>query len=182
MINVVFILDETGSMSYNKVETVQAFNTYIKELRKHKKAKDIRFTLTRFNSSKVDIYYDKVKLSKVKELTDYSPNNMTPLYDAIGKTITDMHTDKCIVAILTDGEENCSREYTFLHIKALIEEKKVHGWEFNFLATGLEHNRVANTGRLLDINTYSGASSAKLSNVFYLNTLSYIDTDLNSLE
>ena len=182
MINVVFILDETGSMELNKVETVQAFNTYIKELRKHKKAKDIRFTLTRFNSGKIDIYYDKVKLSKVKELTDYLPNNMTPLYDAIGKTIAELHTDKCIVAILTDGEENCSREYTLLHIKALIEEKKELGWEFNFLATGLEYNKVAKTGRLLNVNTFSGASSAKLSNVFYCNTLSYLDDDLNSLE
>jgi Mg-chelatase subunit ChlD len=145
MINVMFVLDETGSMELIKDETVKSFNNYIKELKKSKNSKKIKFSLLRFDSTKVDLYYDNVKLKEVKKLTDYKPGCMTPLYDALGKAINSIDNDICIVVVLTDGEENSSKEFNYQQIQKLIEEKQSKGWEFIYLATGLNNQQRMNT-------------------------------------
>ena len=136
-----FVLDETGSMLGVKEQTVSGFNEYIQTLKNEKNAKDIRFTLTQFNSEKVEVVHDGAKLKDVPNLTDetYRPDAMTPLYDAIGKTIraleTSMNSKKmsALVVIQTDGQENHSKDYNQQTIFKLIEDKKKEGWSFAFL-------------------------------------------------
>jgi Mg-chelatase subunit ChlD len=179
MINVVFILDETGSMQVRKKETVDSFNEYIEKLKEHKNIKKVRFTLVRFNSSKLDIYYDKVKLNKVNKLEDYKPDDATPLYDVIGKTINSIDSDKCIMAILTDGQENMSLEFKYRDIVEMIQDKTKLGWEFIFLATGIDDmdaSAVASAGAGLGFTTrHSSKKVGDLYNVFYGSTIAYID-------
>lgn len=139
--HVSFILDETGSMDSVKQQTISGFNEYVGTMKREKNAKDIRFTLTQFNSEKIDVVYDSKKLDKVSPLSDktYQPNYMTPLYDAIGLTITSMERklngkdQKALVVIQTDGLENDSKEYSQKKIFKLIEKKKKKGWTFAFL-------------------------------------------------
>ena len=40
-----------------------------------------------------------------------------------------------LVTIITDGEENCSTEYSLNMIKTLIEKLKKHNWTFSFIGT-----------------------------------------------
>ena len=40
--------------------------------------------------------------------------------------------------IITDGEENASREYSVEKVKAMIEEEKIYGWEFVFLGANID--------------------------------------------
>src|SRR3970282_3051826 len=84
---VIFLLDETGSMESYKEATINGFNEYLQSLKKD--GKDTLFTLTRFNSDKIETPYSAVPISEVEELTDetYRPDAMTPLYDAIAKTV-----------------------------------------------------------------------------------------------
>jgi hypothetical protein len=181
MINVVFVLDETGSMQIRKDETVKQFNKYIKKIKKHKNADDVRFSLTRFNSSKRDIFYDKVKLKNVKKLTDYTPDFATPLYDAIGLTINSIKSDKCIFVILTDGEENSSIEFTYDDIVKLVKDKTDDGWEFVFLATGLDNMQARMVVMAVaDMGFGTQKSSHKvrqLYNTAYINTVAYLDDE-----
>ena len=134
-----FILDETGSMITCKDQTISGFNEYMNTLKREKKSKNVRFTLVKFNSSKIDIVYDGVKISEVSELSDenYVPDNLTPLYDAIGMTITKLEKsigkDKALLVIQTDGHENASREYTQKAIFDLVTKKRDGGWAFVFL-------------------------------------------------
>lgn len=137
-----FILDETGSMGSVKSQTIAGFNEYVETLKAEPNATDIRFALTKFNSDKVDVVYDGVKLSKVDPLTDesYRPSAMTPLYDAIGLTIkaleskfTGKKKQAALVVIQTDGMENYSKEFTSRNIFDMIDEKKKAGWTFVFL-------------------------------------------------
>ena len=65
---------------------------------------------------------------------------MTPLYDAIGLSLTRLehHTASLadvavVVTIITDGLENASREYRRESIHRLIDEMKGKGWAFNFM-------------------------------------------------
>jgi hypothetical protein len=136
-----FVLDETGSMSTFKLQTISGFNEYIDTLKKEKNAKDVLFTLTKFNSEKVDTVYNGSKLEDVVHLNEdsYRPNALTPLYDAVGRTIhslEDKVTGKkqnVLLVIQTDGQENASKEFTCESIFKLIDEKKKLGWTFVFL-------------------------------------------------
>lgn len=132
-----FILDETGSMQVVKGATISGFNEYITTLRATDNAEDIRFTLTKFNSEKVELVHDSVSLDKVALLTEqsYQPDNLTPLYDVIGKTLKSIKDDGCNVlfVIQTDGQENYSKEFTRQAIFDLVAEKKKVSWTFVFL-------------------------------------------------
>ncbi|NIP23783.1 MAG: VWA domain-containing protein, partial [Phycisphaerae bacterium] len=111
-----FILDETGSMLSVKDQTISGYNEYLDTL---KQEKDVLFTLTKFNSAKVEVVYDAVKIKDVELLTadTYHPTATTPLYDAIGTTITSLEKatknkkGKKLVVIQTDGLENASKEF-----------------------------------------------------------------------
>lgn len=143
-----FVLDETGSMMKVKDATIEGFNAYIQTLREDDSASLIRFTLTHFNSNKVDVRFAGVKLKAVPLLTpaSYQPAAMTPLYDAVGQTIraTEQQiADKknppdVLLVIQTDGLENYSREYDQKGIFDLIREKRQQGWTFVFLAADLD--------------------------------------------
>lgn len=152
-IHISFVLDETGSMLAVKGQTIDGFNEYIKTVKGEKNAGDTRFTLTKFNSEKVEIVHEGVKLGKVGLLTEesYRPANLTPLYDAIGQTIRSIEGKKgnILVVIQTDGQENASKEYTRDAIFALIAEKKKTGWTFVFL--GADQDAWA-TGQLLGLD------------------------------
>lgn len=84
----------------------------------------------------------------------YTPRGSTALLDAIGRTIIEMSQKikkmkqserpvHVIVAIITDGQENASREFTIAKVKKLIEEKKARGWDFIFVGADLEAITVA---------------------------------------
>ena len=137
-----FVLDETGSMMGVKEQTISGFNEYVDTLKNEANSDDVRFTLTKFNSDKVEIVCDGIKLSKVKHLNNssYSPASLTPLYDAIGRTIHSLEKHlkekkkaKGLVVIQTDGHENHSREFDRAGIFKLIDEKTKQGWPFAFL-------------------------------------------------
>jgi hypothetical protein len=66
---------------------------------------------------------------------NFKPRGGTALFDAIGKTIEDLNTDRDVVfVIITDGEENSSREYKREAIMKMIETQTEAGWKFLFLA------------------------------------------------
>ena len=144
-----FILDETGSMAECLNATVGGFNEYIQTLKTE--ATDeapIRFSLTKFNSSKKDgaeiVYTNKdVRVVPLLNSQSYIPSAMTPLYDAIARTVMFVEEElvnkkkrkqpKIICVILTDGQENDSKHFTKENITELIKKKEKDGWNFVFL-------------------------------------------------
>ena len=88
------------------------------------------------------------KLTKAK----YNPCCMTPLYDAIGKSIktlekktADIEDVAVLVTIITDGMENASMEWTGQAIKKLIDERKEEGWMFSYIGADHDVEQVAAT-------------------------------------
>ncbi len=143
-----FLLDESGSMQGRAGSTMTGFNEYIKTLRKN--GENALFTFTKFNTERTEIVYKGVPLTSVGELnyTNYNPNHGTPLFDAVGRTIAALDAEYAsfpankkpavIVAIMTDGEENSSREFTQQRIAELIAAREKQGWDFIYL--GADHN------------------------------------------
>src|SRR5699024_7460969 len=85
------------------------------------------------------------KLTKVKDMThkDYLVGGSTALLDAIGQTIQHMSQMKdainVLFVIITDGQENASRQFTVQTVKLLLEQQKeAKGWVFIFLGANID--------------------------------------------
>jgi hypothetical protein len=155
-LKVVVLIDESGSMSSCETATISGFNEYIQKLQKENK--NITVTLTKFNSDGVTMAFSNLPVHKVPFLSheNYNPSACTPLYDAIGKTITqDKINKKTLFIIMTDGQENASKEYSLSAIQSLIKEQEKQGWSFVYLGAdqdawgnahslGLSHGNVMN--------------------------------------
>lgn len=166
-----FVLDETGSMLCVKESTISGFNEYIKTL-KSNGAGNILFTLTQFNSDRIETVYEAVPLKDVEDRTsaNYQPNNLTPLYDAIAQTIHSTEgkiegmkpKPKVICVIQTDGLENASKEITTVQeIRKLIERKSSDGWTFVFLGADQDAWAVGGQMGIVAANTMSYGNTAK---------------------
>jgi len=162
-----FILDETGSMISCKEATISGFNEYIKNLQKEKNK--IYFSLTTFNSSGIKTPYVKTLIQDIKPLTPetYQPNNLTPLYDAIAKTVKAVektNSKKILCVIMSDGEENASKEYTRTKLFDLIKDKEKEGWNFIYLGANQDSWQVGNAIGLSKGNVMN-YSTANMQNV-----------------
>lgn len=138
-----FVLDKSGSMATCLDDTIGGFNTYIGELKKDTKSQ-YHFSLTLFDT-RFETRHVAINLSGVPDLTkqNYVPGGGTALLDAIGRTVSAVEAkgekyDKVLTVILTDGQENSSREFNLAKIKELIEKKEGEGnWTFVFLGADL---------------------------------------------
>lgn len=138
-----FVLDETGSMQLRKKPTISGFNEWMAEMEKF--PGDLQFTMLLFNTEKHELLHKQAVLSPDNPVRltneNYLPSGGTPLFDAIGKMIREIEgiqssfEDETSVTfvILTDGEENSSREYSLEAIQSLIQEKETAGWTFTYL-------------------------------------------------
>ena len=139
------IVDESGSMGIIQRETLSGLNETIATCRKMQEQfpeMEQRVTLLTFESNNFKVLYDNVPATEAKQLEegDYVPGGCTPLYDAIGKGIARINAvakngDNVLVTILTDGEENSSREYNLEMVNNLINKQKELGWTFTLIGT-----------------------------------------------
>ena len=152
---VAFVLDETGSMHSIREDTIGGFNQWLEE-QKELDVEEMRFSLVLFSKIQGEktyrIRHEGVPIEDVDPLDDatYRPRGTTPLLDAIGVTIDALGTrldrldedgkpEKVIVAILTDGQENASEEYTLERVKQMIaHQQEKYGWHFIFLGCGID--------------------------------------------
>ncbi len=147
-VEIVCIIDKSGSMDTIKADAMGGFNAFLES--QQKLPGDARITVTLFDTS-VNMICDATPLSGAAKLTpeNYIPGGYTSLFDAIGKTVTivsDRHKkaegsgekpDKIIVCILTDGEENSSKQYKKDQILSLINTMRdEHKWEFVYVGVG----------------------------------------------
>lgn len=153
MIELVFILDESGSMRGLEKDTIGGFNSTI-DKQKKEDGECLVSTVCFSNSQRV--IHDRVNLRDVKELTekDYVPCGSTALIDTVASSIKHIkmvhryirkedRPDKVMFIITTDGMENASHKYSLNETKKMIEECKENGWEFIFLAANIDAYETA---------------------------------------
>ena len=146
------IIDESGSMGIIKTAAIDSVNETIQTIRSAQKKHDGQehfVTLVTFNDD-VKTIYECVPVDEVKELTaeTYQPDCCTALYDAMGISLNALRKkvaddDKVLMTVVTDGEENASKEYSGKAIKALVDEFKAKGWVFAYIGANQDVEAVA---------------------------------------
>jgi len=139
------IVDESGSMSVIRKQAFFGMNETLQTVRQmQKKYPDTEqyVSLITFDSEKTKWHYDNTPAAKTKDLSwkAYNPCAATPLYDAMGKAISKVNAqvedgDNVLVTVITDGEENCSEEWTLKMIRTMIEKLKKQSWTFTLIGT-----------------------------------------------
>jgi hypothetical protein len=142
-VDVVFVLDMSGSMSGLKSDTIGGYNSF---LLKQKELRESCFVSTILFNYSFSYLHDRVNIKDVSPLTenDYRPSGMTALYDALGYGIeklvklcnSTLNVErKVIFVIITDGEENSSKLFREREIKSLISDTK-HNLQFEYIFLG----------------------------------------------
>lgn len=135
-VEVVVVIDRSGSMQTIAKDAIGGFNTFLKEQQDVKGAANM--TVILFDHEHL-VLADAVPIADVKPLDTktYIPRGNTALNDAIGRALATLDAKapkKAIVCILTDGQENSSREYTAAQIKERITKSEANGWQFVYLS------------------------------------------------
>ena len=155
------ILDESGSMSAIYQEALTGVNETLQTIRMAKEEhpeQEHFVTLVAFDTGHYNEIYKGTPAVKAADIIpeQYRPGGCTPLYDAMGRAISDLrnHLDYLdpssnqednvvLVTVITDGYENASREYTGPAIKALVEEMRKKGWVFTYIGANQDVEKVA---------------------------------------
>lgn len=138
------ILDRSGSMVSIRNQAIAGVNETIGTIRAAGKENDLaqKVTINTFCGCSNTNFCKNANATDVAIMTekDYEPCCSTPLYDAMGQSLTELRetvkgrTDVAVsVTIITDGYENSSKKWSGAQIKALIELLKADGWLFAYI-------------------------------------------------
>jgi len=149
------VVDESGSMEIIKQQTINGCNETLQTIQSAQEKypeQNHLVTLVFFNSCETKTIVDCIPVSKTKPLNEsnYNPNCNTPLFDALGESLTRLRykinqeeEHHVLVTILTDGEENSSKEFNHRMINKMINELKKAGWTFTFIGANIDVEKVA---------------------------------------
>ena len=166
--DITIVLDRSGSMQSVRQDTIGGFNSFLAE----QKALpgEANFTLVQFNTTD-ETTFNAVPIAEVPALTlgTFKPQGGTALLDAIGKTVIATgqrlaamsdaaRPGKVLLVIMTDGEENSSREFTREKVFEMISHQRdKYQWQVAFI--GANQDAIA-TGASIGIPVTNSANYA----------------------
>lgn len=146
--DIVVVLDKSGSMMSTKEDVIGGFNSFLKEQKAL--SGDCTLTMVLFDNN---IDFKPACLIRDVQMLDgktYVPGGMTSLLDALGRAVNEtgrrlaeleeaQRPDKVIVIVITDGQENSSREHTLQTVRNMIEhQQNKYSWKFMFLGANVD--------------------------------------------
>ena len=151
------VINRSGSMESIRDDAIGGFNAFIAEQKKQ--PEPTRVTLELFDDQ-FDQIYEAMPIDEILGLdhNTFVPRGSTALLDAVGRSLANAYVrinnlpaterpQAVIVAILTDGMENSSREFDFNSVSDIIAKRRAEsGWEFVFL--GANQDAIATASKL----------------------------------
>jgi hypothetical protein len=145
--DITVILDRSGSMGSVRTDVEGGFAQFLEQQR-HLPGRCV-LSLTQFDSEGIDEVYRARPIAEAPAL-ELHPRGMTPLLDAVGRTITRTgerlaaqperdRPGRVLFVIITDGLENASREFSRAQVRELIErQRRVYQWDFIYLGANVD--------------------------------------------
>lgn len=151
---IALIVDCSGSMTDCQTDTKGMLKSFLEKQKQE--PGELKLTYVLFSST-VRTVLDGVNIQSVDNL-EYHIHGNTALYDAIGMTMNQIGTRldktpenerpaKVLICILTDGQENSSREFSYQQIKAMINhQKEKYNWDFVFMGADITADQGIDIG------------------------------------
>jgi Mg-chelatase subunit ChlD len=131
------LLDMSGSMQPRRLETIRQVNRYLDDLRSD--GQRYKVTVVTFNeySNSLIVRKDIRDVGQL-ERSEYRPDGWTRLLDAVGTALSGFYygDDRNLFVVVTDGQENDSRNYSHSQVRNLIEDRRTEDFQFIFLGAG----------------------------------------------
>ncbi len=148
-VEIIAILDRSGSMAPLVDDTIGGFNEFIQKQREA--SGTVNVSLYLFDDKYEEIYQD-LPIDSVPELDAniYYARGMTALIDAVGKTINKVgerlkntpeeeRPEQVLFLITTDGAENSSQEFNTDQLKEMVKHQTdKYSWEFIFMGANID--------------------------------------------
>jgi uncharacterized protein YegL len=136
----ILVVDRSGSMVDIKDDMEGGIKTLIEEQAREEGT--CLVTLAQFDNE-YEVVADGVPAAQMLPYR-LVPRSMTALLDAIGRTIAKVHARiegmdaadrpaNVLFAVITDGLENASQEWTRLQVMDSVRARTAEGWHFTFL-------------------------------------------------
>ena len=148
-LSVYVALDRSGSMQGERwTHAIDSINEYVNGLKKEKIEGEVNVTAFDTNGNSVRL----VELVENQSIAYYeplahdvvTPSGMTPLFDAAANVMDralENNAERTVVVIMTDGEENSSKEYNQAKIKEKVKLLEKLKWEVVFLGANFDVSR-----------------------------------------
>jgi Mg-chelatase subunit ChlD len=148
------VVDRSGSMQNVVSDVKGSVKQFIGDQQKSNGRASL--TVAQFDD-RYEVVYDFKEIKDVdaeKFANEYSPRGATALLDAIGRTTLALkqkiasipqteRPSRVVVAVITDGYENASKEFNLEQIKEMIKQNEALGWDFMFMGSTLDAIDVA---------------------------------------
>lgn len=152
--DITVVLDRSGSMHACQSDSEGGLNRFIDDQKKL--PGEAVFTLVQFDTE-YEFVHRAVPIRSVPHCT-LVPRGNTALLDAVGRAIVETgerlaktrEADRpglVVFVIVTDGQENSSREFTLAKVREMIaHQQAVYKWQFTYL--GANQDAFAEAGAL----------------------------------
>jgi hypothetical protein len=153
-IHVCFIIDESSSMYLSVNDVKEGFRKIIDEQRANENG-TCAISIFRFATTVKPADFIMRDIDTVHNELYYNPSGCTAMYDGIGTAIdkigevlNDMdesqRPEKNLIVIMTDGEENSSREYQPSKVREMIKHQEdKYNWTFLYIGTDISNTNDA---------------------------------------
>ena len=210
------VLDRSGSMSSCWKSTISGLNEQLGTIRhlEEKYPEQRYFVSLVVFDTEIETVLENEPISKIEDFdgTEFPPRGGTALHDAIGVGISNLKVQlskkvkdsdslsTSLVVIMTDGDENSSREHSSDSIKKIISELEETGsWTFSYMGANQDAVLTASRfgiskGNAINYAATAGgasvaydtlargiASRAEMSNVSYTASASLGDVTLDAM-
>ena len=140
--DITMVIDRSGSMQSIQSDAEGGINSFIEQQKQEPGEANV--TLVQFDSE-YEFVHSGVPIRQVPAFR-LVPRGSTALLDAVGRAINEtgarlaamdeaQRPGLVVFVIVTDGEENSSREFTRDQIRKMVEhQQSAYKWQFTFLA------------------------------------------------
>ena len=152
--DITLVVDRSGSMQEIRQDAEGGVNAFIAQ--QAKEPGEALLTLVQFDTE-YEFLHKGTPISQVPEY-QLVPRGMTALLDAVGRAINETgerlakmdEADRpglVVFVVMTDGQENSSKEFSKARIKEMIEHQQdTYHWHFTFL--GANQDAFAEAGAI----------------------------------
>jgi uncharacterized protein YegL len=176
IVHAIFVQDHSGSMNMSTANGTRAelamsnYNEQLDKIKRESSEIETIISIIEFDD-RIMKQVEPARVDIVEPMTDWWCGGSTALRDAIGMAINvgkktlsnDSNVDQSVlVIILTDGEENDSREWSDEQIRKEIKHLEDSGlWTFTFMGGELQAQEAISKMGFLSTNTAAFANTAE---------------------